>query len=152
MTVLEVWSLLKSSKALWEARLVYCISFQQLAQEQLSISPSAAMVDSFVSGNLQSLRTKVGMDPFLQISEIQAQITGCYFSPARYKENTIFVTTFLVDAGPPFVLRWYQGTCRDNSIPLFISLFHAQFEIETFIEIFKSYFIHGHNEKVIMIA
>lgn len=64
VTVLEVWSLLKSSKAPWEARLVYCISFQQLAQEQLSISPSAAMVDSFVSGNLQSLRTRQGWTLF----------------------------------------------------------------------------------------
>lgn len=64
---LEVWSILKSSKPPWEERLVCCISFQQLAQEQLSISPSAAMVDSFVSGNLQSLGPKVGMDPFLQI-------------------------------------------------------------------------------------
>lgn len=126
---MEVWSLLKSSKAPWEARLVYCISFQQLAQEQLSISPSTAMVDSFVSGNLKSLAPKIGMDPFHQILEFQAQITGCYFRPPRYKENTIFVTTFLMDAGPSIVMRWHQGTCRDNNIPLFISLFHALFEI-----------------------
>lgn len=125
---LEVWSLLKSSKAPWEARLVYCISFQQLAQEQLSISSSAAMVDSFVSGNLY-LGPKVRMNPFHQILEFQAQMTGCYFRPPRCKENTIFVTTFLMDAGPSVVMRWHQGTCRDNNIPLFISLFHALFEI-----------------------